>query len=189
MSINEGKRVTLLCGVGCREAKDEVLALSERLKAPIAHTLRAKDIFDYYDDPNVVGMTGLIGNPAGYHAVWDSDVLVMLGTGFPVALLAALFRELDDEDRVLGAEAADQRHQPDLAVHIEIKAAQEQRNDGANQPQRHGQEDHDGHGPALVLGGEHKEDEDQRQGILLLGDCTTHFSGDNGKQRLPMRLG
>jgi thiamine pyrophosphate-dependent acetolactate synthase large subunit-like protein len=80
--IAAGKRVTLFCGIGCRDSRDEVLALAERLGAPIVHTLRAKDIFDYGDGP-VVGMTGLIGNPAGYHAVWDCDVLVMLGTDFP----------------------------------------------------------------------------------------------------------
>ncbi|MEE2663437.1 MAG: thiamine pyrophosphate-dependent enzyme [Myxococcota bacterium] len=77
-----GKRVALLCGVGCRECKDEVLSLASKLNAPIVHTLRAKDIFDY-GDANVVGMTGLIGNPAGYHAIWDCDVLLMLGTDFP----------------------------------------------------------------------------------------------------------
>jgi len=80
--IDRGERVALFCGVGCREARDEVLALAQRLHAPIVHTLRAKDIFDYGDD-NVVGMTGLIGNPAGYHGVWDCDVLLMLGTDFP----------------------------------------------------------------------------------------------------------
>jgi pyruvate dehydrogenase (quinone) len=80
--LNAGKRITLFCGVGCREAKEEVFALAKKLNAPIAHTLRAKDIFDYAEG-NVVGMTGLIGNPAGYHAVWDSDVLLMLGTDFP----------------------------------------------------------------------------------------------------------
>jgi thiamine pyrophosphate-dependent acetolactate synthase large subunit-like protein len=80
--IGHGKKVTLFCGIGCRSARDEVLALAEKLGAPIVHTLRAKDIFDY-GDPNVVGLTGLIGNPAGYHAIWDCDVLVMLGTNFP----------------------------------------------------------------------------------------------------------
>jgi thiamine pyrophosphate-dependent acetolactate synthase large subunit-like protein len=80
--IHSGKRVTLFCGIGCRESRDEILALAERLQAPIVHTLRAKDIFDCSDAP-VVGMTGLIGNPAGYHAVSDCDVLVMLGTDFP----------------------------------------------------------------------------------------------------------
>jgi len=80
--LNSGKRVTLFCGVGCRDCPEEVLALSERLQAPIVHTFRAKDIFDY-GEGNVVGMTGLIGNPSGYHAVWDCDVLLMLGTDFP----------------------------------------------------------------------------------------------------------
>ena len=80
--INDGKKVAIFAGVGCRDAKEDVIALSQKLGAPIAHTLKGKDIFDY-DDPNVVGMTGLIGNPGGYHAVHDCDVLVMLGTDFP----------------------------------------------------------------------------------------------------------
>ncbi|MDG2333594.1 MAG: thiamine pyrophosphate-binding protein [Myxococcota bacterium] len=80
--INAGKRVTLFCGIGCRDCKDDVIALGERIGAPVVHTLRAKDVFDY-DDAGVVGMTGLIGNPGGYHAVKDCDVLVMLGTDFP----------------------------------------------------------------------------------------------------------
>ena len=80
--INSGKKVAIYCGVGCREAKAQVLALADKLQAPIAHTLRAKDIFDYSDGP-VLGMTGMIGNPAGYHAVFDCDVLLMLGTDFP----------------------------------------------------------------------------------------------------------
>lgn len=80
--IAKGKRVTFFCGIGCRDCKDEVVELAGRIGAPIVHTLRAKDIFDY-DDPGVIGMTGLIGNPGGYHAVLDCDLLVMLGTDFP----------------------------------------------------------------------------------------------------------
>ena len=80
--IEAGKRVTLFCGIGCRGSEAAVLELSNRLGAPIAHTLRAKDVFDYADG-HVVGMTGLTGNPGGYHAVQDCDVLVMLGTDFP----------------------------------------------------------------------------------------------------------
>lgn len=77
-----GKRVTVYCGIGCRDSKDDVLKLANTLGAPLAHTLRAKDIFDYSDGP-VVGLTGNIGNPSGYHAVNDCDVLLMLGTDFP----------------------------------------------------------------------------------------------------------
>lgn len=74
--------MTFFCGIGCRDCKDEVVSLAAKVGAPIVHTLRAKDIFDY-DDQGVIGMTGLIGNPGGYHAVLDCDVLVMLGTDFP----------------------------------------------------------------------------------------------------------
>jgi thiamine pyrophosphate-dependent acetolactate synthase large subunit-like protein len=79
--INAGKKVTLYCGIGCREVRDEVIEMAQHLKAPLAYTLKAHDIFEY--GGNMMGMTGLIGNPAGYHAVWDCDVLVMLGTDFP----------------------------------------------------------------------------------------------------------
>lgn len=80
--INSGKRVTFYCGVGCRGARADVLALAERTGAPVAHTLRAKEVFEPVEGP-IVGMTGNIGNPAGFHAVSDCDVLVMLGTDFP----------------------------------------------------------------------------------------------------------
>lgn len=80
--LNAGKKVTIFAGIGCRDAKKQVLLLAEKLNAPIVHTLRAKDIFDYTDG-SVLGMTGMIGNPAGYHAVFDCDVLLMLGTDFP----------------------------------------------------------------------------------------------------------
>lgn len=80
--INSAKRVTIFAGAGCADCKEQVLQLSEKLKAPITHTLRSSDVFQT-NDKNVVGMTGLIGNPSGYHAVMQTDVLLMLGTDFP----------------------------------------------------------------------------------------------------------
>ncbi|MGA2369367.1 MAG: thiamine pyrophosphate-dependent enzyme [Candidatus Korobacteraceae bacterium] len=80
--INNSKRATFFCGIGCRDAHGEILEMAKRIGAPIAHTLRAKEIFDA-DQGQSVGMTGLIGAPSGYHAVLDCDVLVMLGTNFP----------------------------------------------------------------------------------------------------------
>jgi pyruvate dehydrogenase (quinone) len=80
--LREARKPTLFCGIGCRGALEEVLALSERLQAPIVHTLRAKDIFDGRHE-NVLGLTGLIGTPPAYHAALECDLLVMLGTNFP----------------------------------------------------------------------------------------------------------
>lgn len=38
-----------------------------------------------YDNPNEVGMTGLLGMPSGYDSMHEAEVLVMLGTDFPYA--------------------------------------------------------------------------------------------------------
>jgi len=80
--LNEAKTVGILAGDGCRETRNAVLELSRKLKAPITHSLRASDIFDH-ETENVVGLTGLIGNPSGYNAVMNCDLLLMLGTDFP----------------------------------------------------------------------------------------------------------
>ncbi|HEY4251302.1 MAG TPA: ubiquinone-dependent pyruvate dehydrogenase, partial [Roseomonas sp.] len=80
--LNETGRITLLCGAGCAGAHAEVLALAEKLKAPIVHALRGKEHLEY-ENPYDVGMTGFIGFASGYAAMKDCDTLVMLGTGFP----------------------------------------------------------------------------------------------------------
>ena len=36
-----------------------------------------------YDNPNEVGMTGLLGMPSGYYSMHEAEVLVLLGTDFP----------------------------------------------------------------------------------------------------------
>ena len=80
--LNEQGRVTLLCGSGCQGAHDQLLALGERLKAPMVHALRGKEHVEW-ENPYDVGMTGLIGFASGYYAMLDCDVLLMLGTDFP----------------------------------------------------------------------------------------------------------
>jgi pyruvate dehydrogenase (quinone) len=80
--INKGQRVTLMCGAGCAEAHDEVVALAAKLKAPIVHAFRGKEYMEY-DNPFDVGMTGLIGFASGYTAMKSCDTLLLLGTDFP----------------------------------------------------------------------------------------------------------
>jgi pyruvate dehydrogenase (quinone) len=80
--LNSGDRISILCGSGCQGAHDELIALGERLKAPMVHALRGKEHVEW-DNPYDVGMTGLIGFSSGYYAMRDCDVLLMLGTDFP----------------------------------------------------------------------------------------------------------
>src|SRR5580693_9274789 len=79
--LNSSDAITIYAGAGCAGAHDEVVATAARLKAPMAHTSRGKD-FVAHDNPYNVGMTGMIGQASGYHAVLDCDVLLQLGADF-----------------------------------------------------------------------------------------------------------
>src|SRR6201992_3551473 len=79
--LNESEAITIYAGAGCAGAHDEVVATAARLNAPTAHTSRGKDFVEY-DNPHNVGMTGMIGGAAGYHAILDCDVLLQLGADF-----------------------------------------------------------------------------------------------------------
>ncbi|CAN7605435.1 ubiquinone-dependent pyruvate dehydrogenase [Caulobacter sp. LjRoot300] len=80
--LNGSQRITLLCGIGCAGAREQVLALAEALKAPIVHALRGKESIEH-DNPYDVGMTGFIGFSSGYAAMKACDTLMILGSGFP----------------------------------------------------------------------------------------------------------
>jgi pyruvate dehydrogenase (quinone) len=80
--LNDARKVTILGGAGCEGAHGELIAVAERLKAPIVHALRGKEFIEY-DNPYDVGMTGLLGFSSGYHAMMNCDALLMLGTDFP----------------------------------------------------------------------------------------------------------
>lgn len=79
--LDKSEAITIYAGAGCEGAHDEVVATAARLKAPMAHTSRGKDFVEY-DNPFNVGMTGIIGGSAGYHAILDCDVLLQLGADF-----------------------------------------------------------------------------------------------------------
>jgi len=80
--LNGSERVTILAGAGCEGAHDQLVRLSEALRAPVVHTMRGKEHVEY-DNPNDVGMTGLLGFTSGYRAIEHCDTLLMLGTDFP----------------------------------------------------------------------------------------------------------
>ena len=80
--LDGAARVTLLCGAGCAGAHDELIALGEKLKSPMVHSMRGKEYVEW-DNPYDVGMTGLIGFASGYYAMNDCDALLLLGTDFP----------------------------------------------------------------------------------------------------------
>jgi pyruvate dehydrogenase (quinone) len=120
--LNAARRVTLLCGAGCAGAHAEVLALAQKLQAPIVHTLRGKEHIEY-DNPNDVGMTGLVGFASGYKAMKNCESLLILGADFP-------YRQFyPEEARIaqidLRPEALGNRCRLDLGVVGDVKPALE----------------------------------------------------------------
>ncbi len=54
--IENADRVAIFGGEGCRDARDEVIALAAKLKAPVGFSFRGKQWLEY-DNPYAVGMT------------------------------------------------------------------------------------------------------------------------------------
>jgi pyruvate dehydrogenase (quinone) len=80
--LNEGERVAILAGAGALHARDEVLAVANRLGAPVIKTLPGKAVIPD-DSDYAVGGIGLLGTRPGEELVEDCDTLFMIGTNFP----------------------------------------------------------------------------------------------------------
>jgi pyruvate dehydrogenase (quinone) len=80
--INDAKTVAIFGGEGCRDARNEVLTLANKLKAPVGYSFRGKQWLEH-DNPNATGMTGLLGYGGTYKAINGADLLLLLGTDFP----------------------------------------------------------------------------------------------------------
>jgi pyruvate dehydrogenase (quinone) len=120
--LNKSDAITIYAGAGCAGAHDEVVATAARLKAPMAHTSRGKDFVEY-DNPFNVGMTGIIGGPAGYRAVLGCDVLLLLGADFAWGQFypdTARIIQVDADPTHLG-----RRHPVEIGVVGDIKATLE----------------------------------------------------------------
>jgi pyruvate dehydrogenase (quinone) len=79
--LNRGERVAVYAGAGCERAHDQLVRFCETMKAPMAHTSRAKDFVEYANPYNV-GMNGVFGSIAGLNAVTRCDTLLLLGCDF-----------------------------------------------------------------------------------------------------------
>ncbi|MFT4097083.1 MAG: thiamine pyrophosphate-binding protein [Rhodoblastus sp.] len=80
--IDEAGSIVVMCGAGCRGATDLLREFSDRLKAPLIHSVRGKELMPY-DEPRWMGGIGMIGTKPVYRAVQDCDLFIMLGTDYP----------------------------------------------------------------------------------------------------------
>jgi pyruvate dehydrogenase (quinone) len=80
--LNGGERIALLAGVGALHAREELLAVADRLAAPIVKTLPGKAAVPD-DHPLTTGGLGLLGTRPSEEVMEECDTLLMVGTSFP----------------------------------------------------------------------------------------------------------
>jgi pyruvate dehydrogenase (quinone) len=105
--IDAAGSIVIMCGAGCHGAAEELRALSDRLKAPLIHSVKGKDIMAF-DDPRWMGGIGMIGTKPVYNAVMRCDLFLMLGTDYPYSEFLprkGAVIQVDDRARVLGRRA------------------------------------------------------------------------------------
>jgi pyruvate dehydrogenase (quinone) len=108
--IDQAGSIVIMCGAGCHGATDELRALSDRLKAPLIHSVKGKDIMPY-DDPRWMGGIGMIGTKADYHAAMHCDLFLMLGTDYPYSEFLpheSVVIQVDERAQVIGRRAPTQ---------------------------------------------------------------------------------
>jgi pyruvate dehydrogenase (quinone) len=80
--LNTGNRVVILAGQGALGAGEEVIAVAEKLGAPIVKALLGKAVIPD-DSPYTTGGIGLLGTTPSSDAMNEADTLLMIGTSFP----------------------------------------------------------------------------------------------------------
>lgn len=80
-AISQSKRPLLFAGWGTRNCGTDLLALARHIGAPIATTSRAKGIVPESEEL-VLGVLGSIGNKFAPKIVAQSDLIIILGSGF-----------------------------------------------------------------------------------------------------------
>jgi thiamine pyrophosphate-dependent acetolactate synthase large subunit-like protein len=77
--IASARRPLILAGAGAVGARAQILALAERLQAPVATTLKAKGLFQGH--PYDIDIFGTLSSPAAYDVIAQSDCIVCFGAG------------------------------------------------------------------------------------------------------------
>lgn len=76
--IASARRPMILAGSGAIGARAQLIALADRLEAPLATTLKAKGLFNGH--PYNIDIFGTLSTPAAYDLMGQSDCIICFGT-------------------------------------------------------------------------------------------------------------
>ncbi len=80
--LNSGNKVVILVGQGALQSGEEVIAVAEKLGAPVIKALLGKAVIPD-DNAYSLGGIGLLGTRPSSDAMSEADTLFMIGTSFP----------------------------------------------------------------------------------------------------------
>lgn len=80
--VEAAKKPVILAGKGAKGSAKELLAFSEKIKAPFILALPAKGVIAD-SHPNNLGQLGQLGTKPSEEAVKEADLLILAGTSFP----------------------------------------------------------------------------------------------------------
>jgi thiamine pyrophosphate-dependent acetolactate synthase large subunit-like protein/nitrite reductase/ring-hydroxylating ferredoxin subunit len=103
-ALRQARRPVIVVGHGARPARDEVVALAERLGAPVLTTFKAKGLVPD-THPLGAGVLGRSGTPVASWLMNESDLLVVVGASFSNHTGIASYKpivQVDDEPSAIG---------------------------------------------------------------------------------------
>lgn len=118
--IKKAKKPVALIGVGAKEAQEQAKEFVERYSIPFIQTMPAKGTIDD-DHPNALGQIGKLGTKPAYEAMFNADLLMLIGTDYPYApyinqKIPTI--QIDNDPSKIG-----HRHNIDLAIVADTKDA------------------------------------------------------------------
>ena len=111
--LNSAKRPVILVGAGALGARDEVIALAERLGAPIVKALLGKAVVPD-DHPLTTGGLGLLGTTPSQTAMEEADAILIIGSSFPYVEF------LPKHDQARGVQIDDKADRIGLRFPVEV---------------------------------------------------------------------
>ena len=79
--LNKAKRPLIIVGHGAQTARQQIIALAEKLGAPVLTTFKAKGLIPD-DHPNAGGALGRSGTPIASWFMNEADLIIALGSSF-----------------------------------------------------------------------------------------------------------
>ncbi len=114
--LSQAKRPIIYAGKGTRGSSSDVIALSRKIKAPVAITGINFDDYDYSFDA-LLGSAHRVGWKPANEAFEEADVVLFAGSNFPFAEVTEKFKYIDKFIQIdIDQQKMGKRHFADVAI-------------------------------------------------------------------------